>query len=68
MTVDGVAQEETVGFDGVGGEEETADGDDGEMVAAFEGGGFGVSASGVAVAHEQAGDAAFDQVLVEVRE
>ena len=61
----GMAQQEVIGLDGVRGNEETANGDGGEVVGAFEDGGSGVSAFGGAVADEEAGDVVLDEALVE---
>ena len=63
-----VTEEKTVWLEGVVGEEETAGGGREEVVGAFEGGGSGVAAFGWAIANEEAGDVALDEVLVEVGE
>ena len=68
MTADGVAQEETIGFDGVGGEQETADANGGEMVGSFHDGWSSMSPSGRTIANEKTGNVALDESLVEVRE
>ncbi len=68
MAILGVAEEKAVGLDGVGREEEATDGDGGEVVGLFESGWSGLFAFGPAVAHEQTGDIAFDESLVEVYE
>ena len=63
-----VAQEKAIGLHGVGGKEETADGDGGEMVGLFERGGSGLFAFGPTMADEETGDVAFDETLIEVGE
>ena len=68
MTAEGVAQEDVIGLHRVGSEQQTAGGDGEEVVRLFEGGGFGVTAFGATVAHEQSGDVVGEEVLVEVRE
>ena len=68
MTVEGVAEEETVRLEWVGGKEQATGGDSEEVVGTFESGGSGMAAFGAAGAGEEAGDVAFDEVLVEVGE
>jgi hypothetical protein len=68
VAIAGVAQEKAVGLHGVGGKEETADGDGGEMVGLFKSGWSGLFALGPTMAGEEAGDVAFDKALVEIGE
>jgi hypothetical protein len=63
-----VGQEEVIRLDGIRCEEKTADGDGEEALGAFEDGGSGMAAEGRTVADEQAGNVAFDEVLVEISE
>jgi hypothetical protein len=63
-----LAEKQAIGLHGVGGKEETADGDGGEMVGLFERGGSGLFAFGTTMAGEETGDVAFDETLVEVGE
>jgi hypothetical protein len=53
---------------GISGHEETTCGNTQEPFGAFEDGGTGEAAFGAAVAHDEAGDAAFEEVLIEVGE
>jgi hypothetical protein len=68
VATQGVAEEEAVGQEGVVGEEEAADGGGEEVVGAFEDGGASVTATGGAVADEEAGDMLFDEAEVEIVE
>ena len=68
MTIEGVAEEETIGLEWIGGKKQTADGNGGEVVGFFEGGGSGVTAFGTAMAGEETGDVTFDEMLVEIGE
>jgi hypothetical protein len=66
MATEDVAQEETMGLEGIGGKQETADGDGVEVVGSFEDGWLGKTTFSMTVAGDEAGDVAFDKVLVEV--
>jgi hypothetical protein len=63
-----VGEEEMIRLYGISGHEETACGDPVETLGAFEDGGTGEAAFGAAVAHDEAGDAAFYEVLIEIGE
>jgi hypothetical protein len=64
----GLAEKQTIGLHGIGGKQETTDGDGGEMVGLFERGGSGLFALGTTMAGEETGDVAFDEALIEVGE
>ena len=68
MVALGVAQKEVFGLEGVGGKQETADRDGGEEVGVFQDGWSGVAAFSRTTANEEAGDVAFNELLVEVEE
>jgi hypothetical protein len=67
VTVD-VGEQEMIRLHRISCHEETAGGDPLETLGAFEGGGTGEAAFGPAVAHDEAGDAAFYEVLIEISE
>ena len=68
MTVDGVAQEETIRLSGIRREQEAADSLSQEMVGSFQDGGFCMATFGGTVADEEAGDVALDELQVEICE
>ena len=69
IVVLGLSQEEAVvGYEGVVGQEKATDCDGGEVVGFFEDGWAGVTTLAWTGANEEAGDVAFDELLVEVDE
>jgi hypothetical protein len=63
-----VGQQEMIRLHGISGHEETTCGNTQETFGTFEDGGTGEAAFGAAVAHDEAGDAAFYEVLIEIGE
>jgi hypothetical protein len=63
-----VGEQEMIRLHGISCHEETACGDPLETFGTFEDGGTGEAAFGPTVAHDEAGDAAFEQVLIEIGE
>ena len=63
-----VGEQEMIRLHGISCHEETTCGDTQEAFGAFQGGGTGEAAFGAAVAHDEAGDAAFETVLIEIGE
>ena len=63
-----VGKQEMIRLHGISGHQETACGNMQETFGAFEDGGTGEAAFGAAVAHDETGDAAFDQMLIEIGE
>jgi hypothetical protein len=63
-----VGEQELIRLHGISCHEEMACGDPVETLGAFEGGGTGEAAFGAAVAYDEAGDAAFYEVLIEIGE
>ena len=61
-----VAEQEAIGLDGVGGEQEATDGNIGEVIGFFEHGWLGMASFGRAVASNETGDVERDETLVEV--
>jgi hypothetical protein len=63
-----MAEEEEIGLDRVGSEEQATGGNGGEVVGLFQGRWSGVFATGSTVAHKETGDIAFDESLIEIYE
>ena len=68
MTIEGMAQEDAVGLEGVGDKQEPTGGDDSEMVRTLKNSWSGVSAFGMTIAGDEAGDLMFDEELVKFGE
>jgi hypothetical protein len=63
-----VREQQLMGVEGIRGEEHAIGGDAQKALGAFQDGWTGVAAFGWTVANDEAGEVAFDQVLIEISE